>query len=414
MILGENNEKMSKARGNVVNPDDVVREYGADSLRLYEMFMGPLEQVKPWQSQRDAGRASLPRPRRGAWSRPIWAAPSTSDDEKLVHKTIQKVTQDIEALRFNTAVERHDDLHAPPGGSDAGAARGGARARAAALAVRAAPRRGALAAPGACESLAYEPWPVWDEALCRDEVIEIAVQVNGKVRGRITLAPTAPEDEARQVAEADANVAAHLAGKSLYKMLYVPGRSSTSWCGEGRDGGAPLVLGSSRCGAAELVRVPPPVIAAHGATNGFVSLPRLLDRRRQRRRRGRSGGSSWASKRGSSSRRGMLSARGGRGLAARRGERRGGRDRGGHAAGPWNAGGSRRACLDRADRGRRERARYGRPSCARGDRSRERRKYRSVTRRRRLACCGAALGRAFGPSASWRTRRARRRHVTIR
>ena len=103
-------------------------------------------------------------------------------------------------------------------------ARGGDRAGALALAVRAASRRRALAAARACESLAYEPWPVWDEELCRDQLIEIAVQVNGKVRGRITLAPTAPEEEARQVAEADANVAAHLAGKSLYKMLYVPGK----------------------------------------------------------------------------------------------------------------------------------------------------------------------------------------------
>src|SRR5262249_51101698 len=103
MILGENGEKMSKARGNVVNPDDVVRSFGADSLRTYEMFMGPLEQVKPWQTSGIQGvRRFLDR----VWTVATGELTDTMSDEtrRLVHKTIKKVSHDIEAMRFNTAV----------------------------------------------------------------------------------------------------------------------------------------------------------------------------------------------------------------------------------------------------------------------------------------------------------------------
>src|SRR5207244_9327249 len=108
MILGENNEKMSKARGNVVNPDDVVKSHGADALRLYEMFMGPLEAVKPWQT---SGIEGVHRFLERAWN--VCTGKVTDDaaayDEatkKLVHKTIKKVTDDIEAMRFNTAISQ--------------------------------------------------------------------------------------------------------------------------------------------------------------------------------------------------------------------------------------------------------------------------------------------------------------------
>jgi leucyl-tRNA synthetase len=223
MILGENSEKMSKSRGNVINPDDIVRDHGADALRLYEMFMGPLEQVKPWQTSGIQGiRRFLDR----LWSVATSALSEVIDPEteRLVHKTIRKVTQDIENLRFNTAVSammiltRQLAEKSPP------------------------PRKGVevlvlLLSPfaphlgeelwqrlGREGSIAHAPWPAYDEALCRDEVVEIPVQVNGRVRGRVSLAPDAPEDAARKSAEGESNVAAHLAGKSVKKFHYVPGK----------------------------------------------------------------------------------------------------------------------------------------------------------------------------------------------
>jgi leucyl-tRNA synthetase len=222
-ILGEDNQKMSKSRGNVVSPDDVVRQFGADSLRLFEMFMGPLEQVKPWQSNGILGvRRFLDRVyslATGELSDPI-----DLPTQKLVHKTVRKVTQDIEALRFNTAVSammilaRHLAEQSPP-----------PREGVTALVLLVSPFAPHLGEElwqrlGHRSSLAYQPWPTYDEALCRDDVVEIAVQVNGKVRGRITLAPDAPESEARTAAEADPNVAQHVAGKPIKKFLYVPGK----------------------------------------------------------------------------------------------------------------------------------------------------------------------------------------------
>jgi leucyl-tRNA synthetase len=223
MILGEDSQKMSKARGNVINPDDVVRQFGADALRLYEMFMGPLEQVKPWQTSGIQGM-------RRFLDRVMTVATGELGDaidketQKLVHKTIRKVTHDIELLRFNTAISammiltRHLSEQSPP-------PREGVRA----LVLLLSPYAPHIAEElwqrlGGTTTLAYEPWPLFDEALCRDDVVEIAVQVNGKVRGRIQIAPDAAEEEARRAAEAEPSVQAFLTGKSVKKFLYVPGK----------------------------------------------------------------------------------------------------------------------------------------------------------------------------------------------
>jgi leucyl-tRNA synthetase len=223
MILGEDNQKMSKARGNVINPDDVVREHGADALRLYEMFMGPLEQVKPWQTSGIQGvRRFLDRA--FAVANGELGDAIDKDTRRVVHKTIRKVTADIEALRFNTAVSalmiltRHLAEKSP-------VPREGAKALVLLLSPFA-PHLGEelWQKLGNPNSLAREPWPSYDEALCRDEIIEIAVQVNGRVRGRIKIAPDAPEEEARRAAESDPNVMQYTAGKPIKKFLYVPGR----------------------------------------------------------------------------------------------------------------------------------------------------------------------------------------------
>jgi leucyl-tRNA synthetase len=224
MILGESGEKMSKARGNVVNPDDVVRDFGADSLRVYEMFMGPFEQVKPWQTSGIQGvRRFLDRVHKlgtGA----LAPEPAGIETEKLVHRTIKKVTEDIEGLRFNTAVStmmifsNHlQGLERVP------------KAALEALILCLSPF-----APHLCESLwaelghssslTHEPWPKFDPALCVDEVVEIPVQVNGKVRGRVTVARDAAEATVLELALNAAGVAPHLGGKAPAKVAYVPGR----------------------------------------------------------------------------------------------------------------------------------------------------------------------------------------------
>jgi leucyl-tRNA synthetase len=232
MILGENNEKMSKARGNVVNPDDVVRQYGADALRVYEMFMGPLEQVKPWQMSGIEGvRRFLER----TWN--LSTGPRTDDDRayeertrRLVHRTIEKVTRDIEAMRFNTAISAMMILVKHLGTLPAVPAQ----------ALRAVTLLLSPFAPHLCEeiwqsisgeategalvSLSHEPWPSFDPALVVEDTVEIGVQVNGRVRATVTLASDADEDEARRAASADPRVQSHLAGRTIKKFLYVRGR----------------------------------------------------------------------------------------------------------------------------------------------------------------------------------------------
>ncbi|MBI5533703.1 MAG: leucine--tRNA ligase [Deltaproteobacteria bacterium] len=222
MILGENNEKMSKARGNVINPDDVVREFGADSLRIYEMFMGPLEQVKPWQTSGIQGaRRFLER----TWKICNGELCEAIDEEtaRLLHKTIKKVGDDIDSMRFNTAVSalmilsNHlASLEACP------------RQAARALVLLLSPFAPHIAEElwsrlGGAQTLAFEPWPTYDENLVRDDTVEIGVQVNGKVRGRIMLAKDASEQQALELARAEKNIAMYLEGKGLKKVIYKPG-----------------------------------------------------------------------------------------------------------------------------------------------------------------------------------------------
>jgi leucyl-tRNA synthetase len=223
MILGEDNEKMSKSRGNVINPDDIVRAHGADVLRLYEMFMGPLEAVKPWQSGQIQGAVRFRDRVFTTCTRPL---SDTIDDatKRQLHRTIKKVTQDIEAMAFNTAisammvfVNHLSSLPSPP------------REAVLALILLVSPFAPHVAEElwrltGHEHSLAYEPWPTYDEALCVDDVLEIPVQVNGKVRGRVMLAKAASEEEARAAAFALETVATFANGKQLKKFIYVAGK----------------------------------------------------------------------------------------------------------------------------------------------------------------------------------------------
>lgn len=216
-------EKMSKSRGNVVNPDDVVRDYGADSLRVYEMFMGPLEQVKPWQMSGLSGvRRFLDRVH-GLCQRGL-APESDPDTDKLVHRTVKKVGEDIEALRFNTAISAMMILANHLNGHKATP-----RNAVEKLVLCLSPFAPHLAEElwrqlGHDPSTLDVPWPSYDPKLCEDDVLELPVQVNGKVRGRVTLAKDASADDARTAALADPNVTKFIEGKAIRKVVYVPGR----------------------------------------------------------------------------------------------------------------------------------------------------------------------------------------------
>jgi leucyl-tRNA synthetase len=223
MILGEDNEKMSKSRGNVVNPDDIVKAHGADVLRLYEMFMGPLEAVKPWQQAQIQGVVRFRDRLHATCTRPVV---DSMDDEtrRLVHKTVKKVTRDVEALAFNTAISAMmvlvNHLATLPELP---------REAAEALVLLVAPFAPHVAEElweklGHAESLCGGPWPGWDEALCVEDVVEMAVQVNGKVRGKVRLSRTAGEAEAREAALAAEGVSPYVGGKPIRKFIYVPGK----------------------------------------------------------------------------------------------------------------------------------------------------------------------------------------------
>jgi leucyl-tRNA synthetase len=223
LILGEDGEKMSKSRGNVVNPDDIVKAYGADCLRLYEMFMGPLEAVKPWQSAQIQGVVRFRDRLFTILTRPLAAAMDDAT-RRLLHKTIKKVTEDIEALSFNTAISAMMVLL-----NHLGSQPEPPREAALALTLLVSPFAPHVAEEiwrlaGHDRSLALEAWPSFDPALVIDDVIEMAVQVNGKVRGRVVLPRATSEDDAKKAALEAEGVSSYTNGKTLKKFIYVPGK----------------------------------------------------------------------------------------------------------------------------------------------------------------------------------------------
>lgn len=226
--------KMSKSRGNVVNPDDVVDQYGADSLRLYEMFMGPLEQVKPWNmSGVDGVYRFLARVWRmivdDAADEPclhpaVQDVPANEEQDRLLHKTIKAVTEDIEKLSFNTAISRMMEF-------TNGFTQLDVRPRQAIeqFVLLLAPFAPHLSEElwqllGHDESLAYAPWPSYDDAKIAEAEVEIPVQVNGKVRGRVKIPADASREAIQELVQQDASVQPLLEGKTVVKTVVVPGR----------------------------------------------------------------------------------------------------------------------------------------------------------------------------------------------
>jgi leucyl-tRNA synthetase len=254
LVLGEDNQKMSKARGNVINPDDVVREYGADSLRLYEMFMGPLEMVKPWstkgiegvyrflgrgwrlfvdeKSQTEFEQRLTTEPGRGAeWLERIELHPAIRDVEptldqlKVLHACIKKVTEDLDALHFNTAISA---MMVFVNEATGWTTRPRAIMRdflillqpfAPHLAEELFSKLGPSEIP-----LSYLPWLKYDPALLVEDTIEIAVQINGKLRERITLPANASKEQTEAAALANEKIQSFLSGKTVKKVIVVRGK----------------------------------------------------------------------------------------------------------------------------------------------------------------------------------------------
>lgn len=217
--------KMSKSLRNVVNPDDVIRDYGADSMRLYEMFMGPLEATKPWSTK---GVEGVYRFLKRAWrlvaETPVADTPCTSAQLRLLHATIKKVTQDIETFNFNTAISQlmiclneFSKLKEVP------------REAAETFVLLLSPF-----APHLCEelwsmlghegTLAYVPWPTWDEAHLKVDEVEILVQVLGKPKARLMMPVGCSEETAREIALGSPEVQAAINGRQIRKVICVPGR----------------------------------------------------------------------------------------------------------------------------------------------------------------------------------------------
>ena len=225
-------EKMSKSRYNVVNPDDVVREYGADSMRMYEMFMGPLDRDKPWS---DDGIQGVHRFLKRVWtlfvtedgalSPRIQEGIEDAEREKALHKVIDAVTRDIEALQFNTAISRLMEFVNLAYKNDDPLDKG-VMARFVLILSPFAPHIGEelWALLGNAGTLAYEPWPEADLSLLVEDTVEIPVQIMGKLRGKISVPTNADEATVLEAAMADENVKLHLEGKQIVKTIFVPGK----------------------------------------------------------------------------------------------------------------------------------------------------------------------------------------------
>jgi len=234
IILGEDGDKMSKSKGNVINPDNVVKEYGADALRMYEMFMGPLEDMKPWNTK---GIIGIKRFLERVWKlfqkfqsynsqspTNLKLQSQNSKFENLLHKTIKKVTEDIENFRFNTAIsalmilinemEKQDSLFIIHYS----------------LFIK-------LLAPfaphlseelwqklGHKESIFKESWPEYDPQLIKDETINLVVQVNGKLRDTIKVDAEISEEEAKKAAQSSGKIKKWIEGKKIVKVIFVKGR----------------------------------------------------------------------------------------------------------------------------------------------------------------------------------------------
>lgn len=244
LILGEDGQKMSKSRGNVVNPDDIVREYGADSLRLYEMFMGPLKDVKPWATKGVEGisrflarvwRVAFRENQEGEWEiNPKLAADAPEADvlpvRKELHKTIRKVTEDINDMSFNTAIAKMMECTNAMTSADVVDVQDYdafltllnpfAPHLTEEIHSRLQAKFPALAETQLCQ----KNWPVWEEALLVENTVPMVIQVNGRLRDKLEVPRDISREELEKLALASAKVKIFLDGVTVRKIIVVPGR----------------------------------------------------------------------------------------------------------------------------------------------------------------------------------------------
>ncbi|MCB2203235.1 leucine--tRNA ligase [bacterium] len=242
MILGEDGRKMSKSFGNVINPDDVIRDYGADTLRLFEMFMGPLEQVKPWNTK---GVEGVHRFLNRVWRLFIKDDPDAQDDTdattaqldesiqdveadeeslKILHKSIKKVGEDIEGLRFNTAISQMMIFVNEMNKKDLRP-----KSVMQQFVLLLAPFAPHLAEElwqllGNESTLAYEAWPEFDDRYTVEDEVEVVLQVNGKLRDKMMIAKGTGKDELEAAAKENEKIKANIEGKTIVKVIAVPDR----------------------------------------------------------------------------------------------------------------------------------------------------------------------------------------------
>ena len=224
MILGEDGVKMSKSRGNVINPDDIVNSYGADTMRMYEMFMGDFEKAAPWKSSSIKGCTRF--------LERVWALQDVLVDgegyskelESAMHKTVRKVTEDIEVLAFNTAIAAMMTLL-----NEISDKKQITRGEYRTLLLLLNPF-----APHMTEELweicnfggmvYQQSWPTYDEAKCIDKMVEIAIQISGKLRGRVSIPMDSDDAAALAAVKALPEIAAAIEGKTIVKEIVVPNK----------------------------------------------------------------------------------------------------------------------------------------------------------------------------------------------
>ena len=225
MILGEDGQKMSKSRGNVVNPDDIVSEFGADTMRLYEMFIGDFEKSAPWSTNGVKGCRRLVDRYWNLRENLIDSEELRPQLEGAFHKAVKKVSEDTEVLKFNTAIAALMALM-----NDMTAAGGVTRGELRLFTLLLNPFAPHVTeelweACGLGEGMAcQQPWPQYDPEKCRESTIEIVVQVKGKVRARLNVSADISQEEAIGLAKAEPKVAEEIAGKTVVKEIYVPGK----------------------------------------------------------------------------------------------------------------------------------------------------------------------------------------------
>ena len=238
IILGEDNQKMSKSRGNIVNPDDVIDQHGADAFRCYEMFMGPLEQMKPWSTRGVEGvarflarvwRLLMTENQAGEWelSQKIKAVDPTKPQQKVLHATIKKVTEDIEAFSFNTAISQM--MIFVNAFTNAETIPLDAMRMFLILLNPFAPHISSELwerlsaefddAPG---DITQQSWPDYDQRLLVEDEVEIVIQINGKIRDRVKMPIAATDEELKAVALANAKVQDRIFGKTVRNVIVVP------------------------------------------------------------------------------------------------------------------------------------------------------------------------------------------------